>query len=119
MLFFKNIFNWFDGVERNSGWIKIVMVCLLLSLCLIGFWFFSWNMIKDLTNTLNKPVKNITATTTGIIDDGKEELEDQKQQIIDAGNEQLDKGRKVVEEKKQELDKAIEKAANIIEAFKK
>ena len=119
MLFFKNIFNWFDGVERNSGWIKIVMVCVLLSLCLIGFWFFSWNMIKDLTNTLNKPVKNITATTTGIIDDGKEELENQKQQIIDAGNEQLDKGRKVVEEKKQELNKAIEKATNIIEAFKK
>lgn len=117
MLFFKNIFNWFDGVERNSGWIKIVIVCLLLILCLVGF--LGWNMVKDLTNTLNKPVEDITATTTGIIDDGKEELENQKQQIIDAGNEQLDKGRKVVEEKKQELDKAIEKAANIIEAFKK
>ena len=117
MLFFKNIFNRFDGVERNSGWIKTVIVCLLFILCLVGF--FGWNMVKDLTNTLNKPTDNITAAATGIIDDSKEGLENQKQQIIDAGNEQLDKGRKVVEEKKQELNKAIEKATNIIEAFKK
>ena len=117
MLFFKNIFNRFDGVERNSGWIKTVIVCLLFILCLVGF--FGWNMVKDLTNTLNKPTDNITAAATGIIDDSKEGLENQKQQIIDTGNEQLDKGRKVVEEKKQELNKAIEKATNIIEAFKK
>lgn len=109
MEIFENLWGWF---EDSEGWIKILVLGLMLALGAAGF--FGWNAIKDFTN----PSAAVTEQVGTIKEAGQKAVEE-GQQTVEAGQQILEeKAAEFKETAEDAKQKALDYTQNLLNKFK-